>query len=212
MKNHKPQNTNYKQATEYKKPVERRLRFCHLVLVVCLYFVICNLYFSPVVFSAENVHSFTVKTIDGTEKSLADYKGKALLVVNTASKCGYTKQYASLEKLYEQYRDKGFEVLAFPANNFGGQEPGSDPEIKEFCLLKYKTTFPIFSKVSVKGGDITPLYMYLTTQSGFDGDIKWNFNKFLVDPDGKVVARFDSPVDPLDGQVVAKLEEILPKK
>lgn len=170
------------------------------------------LFFAGISSAAENVHSFTVKTIDGEEKSLADYKGKALLVVNTASKCGYTKQYASLEKLYEQYKDKGFEVLAFPANNFGGQEPGSDPEIKEFCLLKYKTTFPIFSKVSVKGGDITPLYAYLTAQSGFNGDIKWNFNKFLVDPDGKVVARFDSPVDPWDAQVVAKLEEILPKK
>ena len=168
---------------------------------------------SPVaapVASDQNVHSFTMKNNDGEDVPLAQYKGKALLIVNTASKCGYTPQYEGLEKLYEQYKDRGFEILAFPANNFMGQEPGSDPEIKNFCLLKYKTTFPVFAKSSVKGGDINPLYQYLTTQAGFNGPIKWNFNKFLVGKDGKVVARFDSGVEPMSAELVAQLEKVLP--
>lgn len=160
--------------------------------------------------SDQNVHSFTMKNIDGEEVPLAQYKGKALLIVNTASKCGYTPQYAGLEQLYEQYKSRGFEVLAFPANNFMSQEPGSDQEIKSFCLLKYKTTFPVFAKSSVKGGDINPLYQYLTTQAGFSGPIKWNFNKFLVGPDGKVVARFDSGVEPMSAELVAQVEKVLP--
>lgn len=160
----------------------------------------------------QNVHSFTMKNIDGEDVLLSSYKGKALLIVNTASKCGYTPQYEGLEKLYEQYKDKGFEILAFPANNFMSQEPGTDQEIKNFCLLKFKTTFPVFAKSSVKGGDINPLYQYLTTQSGFNGPIKWNFNKFLVAPDGKVVARFDSGVTPLSPELVAELEKVLPQK
>lgn len=159
-----------------------------------------------------NVFSFTMKDIDEQDVNLADFKGKTLLIVNTASKCGYTPQYAALEQLYQEYKDRGFVVLAFPANNFMGQEPGSDKEIKDFCLLKYKTTFPVFAKTSVKGGDINPLYRYLTTQAGFDGPIKWNFNKFLVSPDGEVVARFDSPVEPKAPELVAQLQQILPQK
>lgn len=159
-----------------------------------------------------NVFSFTMKDIDEQDVNLADFKGKALLIVNTASKCGYTPQYAALEQLYQEYKDRGFVVLAFPANNFMGQEPGSDKEIKDFCLLKYKTTFPVFAKTSVKGGDINPLYRYLTTQAGFDGPIKWNFNKFLVSPDGEVVARFDSSVEPKASELVAQLQQILPQK
>ena len=158
----------------------------------------------------QSVYAFTMKNIDGEDVPLAKYKGKALLIVNTASKCGYTPQYAGLEQLYEQYKSRGFEVLAFPANNFMSQEPGSDQEIKSFCLLKYKTTFPVFAKSSVKGGDINPLYQYLTTQAGFSGPIKWNFNKFLVDPDGKVVARFDSGVEPMSAELVAQVEKVLP--
>lgn len=158
----------------------------------------------------KNIHSFTVQTIDGEQKSLADYKGKALLIVNTASKCGFTPQYQPMETLYQKYKDRGFEILAFPANNFLGQEPGSDKQIKEFCSLKYKTTFPLFSKISVKGKDMHPLYQYLTKGSGFDGDISWNFNKFLVDPSGRVVARFGSRVDPLSPELTQKLEAILP--
>ena len=158
------------------------------------------------------VHSFALNLNDGTPKKLADYRGKALLVVNTASKCGYTKQYAPMEQLYQKYRDRGFEVLAFPANDFMGQEPGTNEEIRAFCTTNYKTTFPLFAKISVKGGDIHPLYEYLTTLPGFEGDITWNFNKFLVEPGGRVVARFGTKVDPMSEEVTKKLEEILSQK
>ena len=157
-----------------------------------------------------DLYSFKMKTIDGKEKRLSGYKGKALLIVNTASKCGFTPQYKSLETLYEKYKKKGFEILAFPANNFKNQEPGTDADIKNFCLLNYKTTFPLFAKISVKGDDTHPLYLFLTSQQGVNGPITWNFNKFLVDPQGKVVARFDSKVDPLSPPVVAEIEKILP--
>lgn len=157
------------------------------------------------------VYQFTVKTIDGKEQPLADFKGKALLIVNTASKCGFTPQYADLEQLYEKYRGRGFTVLAFPANNFMHQEPGSDAEIKKFCDLRFKVKFPLFSKISVKGKDMHPLYAYLTSQPGAEGDISWNFNKFLVDPQGRVAARFGSRVDPADEKVAEALEKILPK-
>ena len=158
------------------------------------------------------VHAFTLNLIDGTPKKLADYRGKALLIVNTASRCGYTKQYAPMEALYEKYKGRGFEVLAFPANDFMGQEPGTNEEIRAFCTAKFKTTFPLFEKISVKGDGIHPLYRYLTTLPGFDGEISWNFNKFLVDPNGKVVARFGTRVDPMSDEVTKKLEEVLPKK
>jgi glutathione peroxidase len=158
------------------------------------------------------VLDFTANTIDGAAQPLAAYKGKALLIVNTASKCGYTPQYEGLEALYKKYRDRGFAVLAFPANNFMGQEPGSDAEIKAFCTAEYRITFPLFSKISVKGKKIHPLYAYLTRDSGFKGDITWNFNKFLVAPDGKVVARFGSDTDPLAAKLTTRLEEILPAK
>lgn len=157
-----------------------------------------------------NVHSFSMKTIDGDLKSLSDYKGKVLLIVNTASRCGFTPQYAPLEALYEKYRARGFEVLAFPANEFLGQEPGSDAEIKSFCSLKYKTTFPLYAKSVVKGKGISDLYRYLTEQSPFQGEIAWNFNKFLVNGNGDVVARFGSRVDPLANELVEALEAILP--
>ena len=156
-----------------------------------------------------DIYGFTVKTIDGQDKSLSDYKGKLLLVVNTASKCGYTPQYKPMEELYQKYKDQGFEVLAFPANNFGGQEPGTDEEIKNFCFLTYKTTFPLFAKISVLGEDIHPLYKFLTTASGFNGDITWNFNKFLISSEGKVLARYESGVEPLDATLVAALEQNL---
>ena len=158
----------------------------------------------------QNVHSFTIKTIAGNEKSLADYKGKALLLVNTASRCGFTPQYKSMEELYQKYKDRGFEILAFPANNFMNQEPGGDKEIQELCSLKFHTTFPLFSKISVRGGDIHPLYKYLTTESGFDGPIKWNFNKFLVNAEGYVAARFDSSTDPMSAKLVQELDKALP--
>src|SRR6187455_3787524 len=137
----------------------------------------------------DSVYEIPVCTIDGKETTLGEYKGKALLIVNVASKCGLTPQYEGLEKLYEDYRDKGLEVLGFPANNFLGQEPGTNEEIKTFCKTKYNVTFPMFSKISVKGADIHPLYQFLTskeTDPQFGGDITWNFNKFLVDRSGKL--------------------------
>ena len=160
----------------------------------------------------KDVYSFTMKLNDGSEKPLSSYKGKVLLIVNTASECGFTPQYKGLEELYQKYRDRGLEVLAFPANNFGSQEPGSDPEIRQFCTLKYHVSFPLFAKTSVKGADINPLYRYLTSRSGFDGDITWNFNKFLVDRSGKVVARYDSKVEPMSPELVKEIEKLLNQK
>lgn len=146
---------------------------------------------------------------------LKRYKGKVLLVVNTASKCGYTPQYEGLQAVYEKYNAQGFYVLGFPANNFGGQEPGSNTEIKEFCTSKFKVTFPMFAKISVKGEDQDPLYKYLTgkeTNPQFAGDISWNFNKFLVDRKGKVVARFSSKDTPQGEAVTAAIEKYLAMK
>ena len=157
------------------------------------------------------IYGFKMKTIDGAEKSLADYKGKTLLIVNVASRCGFTPQYKDLEALYQKYRAKGLEILGFPANNFMHQEPGSDAEIKQFCSLKYNVSFPMFSKISVKGKDISPLYQYLTQESDAKSEVSWNFNKFLVDPDGKVVARFGSREEPLSKEMVRKIEAVLPK-
>ena len=158
----------------------------------------------------KDLYAFKVKSIDGEERSLGDFKGKTLLIVNTASLCGNTPQYEGLEALYEKYKARGFEVLAFPANNFGQQEPGTNAEIKTFCATKYKTTFPLFAKISVKGKDIAPLYRYLTKDSGFPGEIGWNFAKFLVAPDGKVVARFSPSTQPLAAEVTGKVEAALP--
>src|ERR1700679_2170504 len=186
------------------------VRISNLFLILC-----CTLWGSPNVQaqpSVPTIYNFTMKTIDGKDQSLADFKGKEVLIVNTASLCGHTPQYRSLEILYKQYKSEGFVVLAFPENNFKNQEPGTDKDIEKFCDLKYHVTFPLFSKISVKGNDIAPLYQYLTTQSGFNGPITWNFNKFLINPQGQVVARFDSKIDPLAPQVVAAIEKFLPAK
>ena len=160
----------------------------------------------------KTVYDFSAKTIEGVEKSLADFKGKTLLIVNVASRCGFTPQYEGMQKLYEKYRGRGFVILGFPANNFLWQEPGGDEEIKKFCSLKYNVTFPLFSKISVKGKDIHPLYQWLTNESEFKGDVSWNFNKFLASPDGKIIGRFDSRTDPLSKEILEKLEGILPAK
>jgi glutathione peroxidase len=159
---------------------------------------------------ALSLYDFKVQTIDGEERSLADYRGKTVLVVNTASNCGFTPQYESLEALYQQYKTRGFEILAFPANNFMGQEPGTNAEIKTFCSTRFHTSFPLFAKISVKGKDQAPLYHWLTQDSGFPGAIAWNFTKFLVGPDGRVVARFGSSTTPQSEEVVAQLEKLLP--
>jgi glutathione peroxidase len=163
--------------------------------------------------SPMSVYDFKVKTIDGRETTLAEYRGKALLIVNTASQCGYTPQYAGLEALYEKYKTQGLVVLAFPSNDFGGQEPGTDAEIKKFCELHYKTTFPLFAKIDVKGDDAAPLYKYLTSLPGKQGgQVSWNFNKFLVAPDGTVVEHFDSKVAPDSATLTQRVEQVLPKK
>jgi glutathione peroxidase len=157
--------------------------------------------------------NFQVKDIDGKSVDLAKtFQGKVLLVVNTASKCGYTKQYAGLETMYDKYKDKGLEVLAFPANEFLAQEPGSDEEIKSFCETKFHVTFPLFSKIVVKGKGIHPFYEYLTdkkTDPKFAGDITWNFNKFLINRKGEVIARFKSDDAPESAKVVKAIEEAL---
>jgi len=158
-------------------------------------------------FGAANIYEFTLNSIDGAPAPLAAYKGKVLLVVNVASKCGFTPQYTELEAVYEKYKDKGLVIAGFPANNFMSQEPGTNEEIKAFCTRKYNVTFPMYAKISVKGSDIAPLYEYLTKSSG--GDIKWNFTKFLIGRDGSIVARFESPVKPDDPKVTAAIEKAL---
>jgi len=157
------------------------------------------------------VYEFTLPSIDGNPTPLATYKGKVILLVNVASRCGFTPQYSALESLYEKYKDQGFVILGFPANNFGAQEPGTNAEIKTFCTRTYNVTFPMFSKVSVKGDDITPLYQFLTQKANpaVAGEIKWNFTKFLVDRNGNVVARFEPPVTPDSAEVVEKIEKLL---
>lgn len=154
---------------------------------------------------------FKMVNIDGDSVDLGQYKGKVVLMVNVASKCGNTPQYKDLEAIYEKYKDTGFVILGFPANNFLGQEPGTDQEIKEYCSLSYGVTFPMFSKISVKGKDQHPLYQYLTdkTQHAFGGAIGWNFAKFLIGKDGQIKARFDPKTKPLDEKIVAAIEKEL---
>ena len=159
-----------------------------------------------------SIYDFTMKDIDGNDVSLATFRGKVVMIVNVASKCGFTKQYAGLQTLYERFRERGFVILGFPANNFLWQEPGTDGEIKQFCSLKFGVTFPMFSKISVKGSDQHPLYRTLTDDKanpGFGGAISWNFNKFLVDRSGRVVARFGSRTEPEDTSVIEAVEKAL---
>jgi glutathione peroxidase len=163
-------------------------------------------------FGASNVLDFTLNSIDGKPAPLSQYQGKVVLIVNVASRCGFTPQYTGLEKIYEKYKDQGFVILGFPANNFGAQEPGTNEEIKTFCSSKYSVTFPMYSKISVKGADIHPLYAFLTdkqTNPATGGDIKWNFTKFLVGKDGKVIARFESAVTPESPEVTGAIEKAL---
>jgi glutathione peroxidase len=159
-----------------------------------------------------SLYDITVKDIHGKDVSLSSYKGKALLIVNVASECGYTPQYEGLQKLHEKYKDKGLVVLGFPANNFGSQEPGTDAEILKFCSSKYSVTFPMFSKVSAYGHDIHPLYAKLTADHGAGspaGEVSWNFEKFLVDKKGNIVKRYKSRVKPDSAELMADIESAL---
>ena len=162
-------------------------------------------------FAGSGLYSFTLNSIDGKPAPLADYKGKVVLIVNVASQCGYTPQYSALEAIYEKYKDRGFVIVGFPANNFGAQEPGTNAEIKTFCSRKYNVTFPMYAKISVKGSDQAPLYAYLTkeTGTGIAGEIKWNFTKFLVDRNGNVVQRFEPAVTPDSTEVTTSIEKQL---
>jgi len=160
----------------------------------------------------KSVLEFTMKNIDGKDVKLDDYRGKVLLIVNVASKCGYTPQYEGLESIYRKYKDQGLVVMGFPANNFLGQEPGTNEEIKTFCKTRYDVSFPMFAKISVKGDDIHPFYRFLTskeTNPEFSGDISWNFNKFLVDRTGKVVDRFATGEKPESEKIALAIEKTL---
>ena len=162
---------------------------------------------------AGNIHDIKVKDIDGKDTTLGAYKGKVLLIVNVASKCGYTPQYKGLEALYKKYKDKGLVVLGFPCNQFGKQEPGTNEEIKQFCTSKYDVTFPMFDKIEVNGENRHELYTALAGKdSPFPGDIKWNFNKFLIGKDGKIIKRFDSRVAPESEELVKAVEGALTAK
>jgi len=177
------------------------MRYLFLTLLLC-----------ACVFAASSVYDFTLNSIDGQAAPLSGYHGKVLLLVNVASKCGFTPQYEQLEAIYEKYKDKGLVVIGFPANNFMAQEPGTNEEIKQFCSRKYNVTFPMYSKISVKGDDKAPLYQFLTDKSAnpsTGGEIKWNFTKFLVGRDGKIVARFEPAVKPDAPQVVEAIEKAL---
>src|SRR6202041_384913 len=176
-----------------------------------LLFGLVILIMSASLFAATSIYDFTLPSIDGKPLPLANFKGKVVLVVNVASRCGFTPQYSALESTYEKFKDQGFVILGFPANNFGSQEPGTNQEIKTFCQTKYSVTFPMYAKVSVKGDDQTPLYAYLTTQANpaAAGEIKWNFTKFLVDRNGNVVKRFEPDVTPDSPEVIAAIEKAL---
>ena len=163
--------------------------------------------------AVDSIYELTMQTIDGDMKDLSDYRDNVLLIVNTASECGFTPQYEGLQTIYEKYKDEGFYVLGFPANNFGGQEPGTDEEIMEFCTVNFNVSFPMFSKLSVKGEDIDPLFEYLTTRDHTEikGEINWNFEKFLIDRNGNLVKRFRSRATPTGQEMTQAIEELLRK-
>ena len=162
---------------------------------------------------AGSIYDIAVKDIDGKDTMLNAYKGKVILIVNVASKCGFTPQYKNLEAVYEKYKDQGFVILGFPCNQFGSQEPGTDTEIKQFCTSKYFITFPLFDKIEVNGANRHPLYVALAGDSSpFPGNITWNFNKFLISRDGKILNRFDSKITPDSPEATAAIEAALAAK
>lgn len=181
------------------------MRFLAISILIC-FFAMTTALTAP-----QYIYDFTMKSIDGKDVSLSDYKGKVLLVVNVASECGYTPQYVGLQDLYAKYKDRGLVVLGFPANNFGSQEPGSNEEIKTFCSTKYSVTFPMFSKISVLGDDMHPLYKFLTRGTGSTpvGDVKWNFEKFLIDKNGSPIKRYRHKLQPESEEIVHDIEEAL---
>src|SRR2546428_6648797 len=178
-----------------------------------LHVLVCLLVMHTLAVRGASVHDVAVKDIDGKDTSLKAYKGKVLLVVNVASKCGLTPQYKALEAVHEKYKDKGFTVLGFPCNQFMGQEPGTNEEIKQFCSSKYNVTFPLFDKIDVNGPKRHPLYVALAgPESPFPGDIKWNFGKFLIGRDGKIIKRFEPRTAPDSPEVIQAIEAALAAK
>jgi glutathione peroxidase len=160
----------------------------------------------------DNINDITVIDMNNKEVKLSDYNGKVLMIVNVASECGYTKQYAGLEEIYKEYSPKGFEILAFPCNDFGGQEPGTNEQIQNFCSSKFGVTFKLFDKIKVLGNDKSPLYERLINNSITEtGDVKWNFEKFLISKDGKIVNRFRTKVEPTSDEVISAIEKELKK-
>ncbi|MDA0986875.1 MAG: glutathione peroxidase [Bacteroidetes bacterium] len=185
------------------------MRIKYLILFLLISFVNLNGQASKM---NHNILDITVKDIDGKTFKLNSFKGKTILIVNVASKCGFTPQYEGLQKLYDKYKNKNFVILGFPSNDFLFQETGSDEEIKEFCTTNYAVTFPMFSKISVRGSDQHPLYTFLTskeTNPNYNGFITWNFNKFLIDKNGKITNRFGSKIEPLNQEVISEIEKIL---
>lgn len=174
-----------------------------------LFFTCLALFFFNSLHAEENVHSFSLKDIDGQDVQLSQFKGKKLLLVNVASQCGLTKQYAALQKLHETYNTKGLIILGIPANNFGAQEPGSNAEIKSFCTTKFNVTFTMMSKIEVKGEKQDPLYKYLTSHKQFGGEISWNFEKFLIDGEGNIIQRFKPRTKPDSKEVISGIEAAL---
>jgi glutathione peroxidase len=154
-----------------------------------------------------SLYDFSAETIDGKTRALSEYKGQVVLIINTASRCGFTKQYAGLQKLYETNKDRGLVVLGFPANNFGGQEPGTNEEIAQFCSLKFNVGFPMFGKISVRGKNIHPLYAWLTEQGG--KKVSWNFNKFLIGRDGQLIEHFGSRTAPDSAELIDAINKAL---
>jgi glutathione peroxidase-family protein len=192
--------------------VNRTLRLVLAMSVATPFYIFNLMAFQPTKKGTDmssKLYEFSVKTIDGKERSLSEYKGKVLLIVNVASECGFTPQYKGLQEIYQKYKDRGFVILGFPSNDFGHQEPGTDAQIKQFCESKYNVTFDMFSKIDVKGENQAPLYKYLTTECEVPHEISWNFNKFLVDRTGKVVNYFPSAVKPTDTALTKKIENVL---
>jgi glutathione peroxidase len=194
--------------------MEKIMRKPHLFATLCITLGLAAtaLAAPPPAADAKSVYDFTLKSIDGQPTPLSEYHGKVLLLVNVASRCGFTPQYTALESIYEKYKSRGLVIVGIPANNFMGQEPGTNEEIKTFCTKKYNVSFPMMSKLSVKGDDQTPLYQFLTSKSAdpkFGGDIKWNFTKFLFDRHGNPVARFEPATTPDSPEVTAAIEAAL---
>ncbi len=175
-----------------------------IALIISLIFLTGMIYEAP-----DSIYDFELDNIEGKKTTLSEYQGKTVLIVNVASKCGYTPQYEGLQALYEKYKEDGLVILGFPANNFKGQEPGTDEEIKQFCTLEYGVEFPMFSKVSVVGDDQHELFTYLTSLDNpdFKGDIKWNFEKFLISKDGSLLRRFRSNVKPQSEELVGAIKK-----